>query len=93
VSEDVLDRDHRPQNGHLVGKVISAGGSVDNPPGVESWESVLTRAQSALAKATTRATNGPVVLVSHDAVNSLPLTFLDPNARQTPVQYNNRPAA
>lgn len=69
VSDDLLDRDHGPQNGQLVDTVIAARGSVDNAPCAESWESVLTRAQSALAKATTRATNGPVVLVSHDAVN------------------------
>jgi hypothetical protein len=42
VSDDLLDRDHGPQNGHLVDTVIAAWGSVDNAPGVESWESVLT---------------------------------------------------
>jgi broad specificity phosphatase PhoE len=39
---------------------------------------VLVRARSALAKATPRIMNGPIVLVSHDAVNSALLAFLDP---------------
>jgi broad specificity phosphatase PhoE len=78
VSEDLVDRDYGPQNGQLVEKVNAIWGSVDNAPGVEPWGSVLTRAQSALAEAATRANNGPVVLVSHDAVNSALLAFLDP---------------
>jgi broad specificity phosphatase PhoE len=79
VSDDLLDRDYGPQNGRLVEEVNATWGSVDNAPGVETWESVLARAQSALAKAATSATKGPIVLVSHDAVNCALLAFLDPN--------------
>jgi broad specificity phosphatase PhoE len=78
VSNDLLDRDYGPQNGYLVDEVEAVWDSVDNAPGVEPWDSVLARAQSALAKATTLAMNGPVVLVSHDAVNCALLAFLDP---------------
>jgi broad specificity phosphatase PhoE len=78
VSDDLLDRDYGPQNGRLVDEVKTAWGSVDNAPGVEPRESVLARAQSALVTATVRAVNGPVVLVSHDAVNSALLASLDP---------------
>jgi broad specificity phosphatase PhoE len=77
TSDDLIDRDYGPQNGGLVAEVIAAWGSVDNAPGVESWASVLTRAQSALAKATAQTMNAPVVLVSHDAFNSALLAFLD----------------
>jgi broad specificity phosphatase PhoE len=78
LSDDLLDRDYGPQNGHRLDEVDATWGSVDNAPGVEPWESVLARGQSALDKATTRAMNGPVVLVSHDAVNSALLAFLNP---------------
>jgi broad specificity phosphatase PhoE len=78
VSDDLLDRDYGPHTGHLVDEVNAAWGSVDHAPGVEPWESVLARARSALAEAASRAMHGPVVLVSHDAVNSALLSFLDP---------------
>jgi broad specificity phosphatase PhoE len=78
VSEDLLDRNYGPHNGHRLEEVNETWGSVDNAPGVEPQESVLARAQSALAKAGNRVGNGPVVLVGHDAVNSALLAFLDP---------------
>jgi broad specificity phosphatase PhoE len=78
MCNDLIDRDFGPQNGRLVDEVTATWGSVDDAPGVEPWESVLARAQSALAKATTRTMNGGVVLVSHDAVNSALLASLDP---------------
>jgi broad specificity phosphatase PhoE len=78
VCTDLMDRDFGPHNGRLVGEVTATWGSVDNAPGVEPWESVLARAESALAKASTRTMNGRVVLVSHDAVNSALLASLDP---------------
>jgi broad specificity phosphatase PhoE len=79
VSDDLVDRDYGPQNGRLVEEVNATWGSVDNAPGVEAWESVLARARSALTKVTTSAVEDPVVLVSHDAINSALLAFLDPN--------------
>lgn len=84
VSDDLVDRDYGPQNARLVEEVNAEWGSVDNAPGVESWESVLARAQAALAKATTAAMKGPVVLVSHDAVNCALLSFLDPKSWPEP---------
>ena len=79
LCDDLLDRDYGPHNGQLADEVTTTWGSVDNAPGVEPRGSVLARAQSALDEAGARATNGPVVLVSHDAVNSALLAFLDPN--------------
>jgi probable phosphoglycerate mutase len=78
VTDDLIDRDYGPQNGHLIDEVKATWGSVDDAPGVEPWNSVLARAQSALAQATARAMSGRVVLVSHDAINSALLAFLDP---------------
>jgi broad specificity phosphatase PhoE len=78
LSDDLLDRDYGPLNGRLVREVNETWGSIENAPGVESWDSVLARAQSALALASSPAMDGPVVLVSHDAVNSALLAFLDP---------------
>jgi len=75
--DDLLDRDYGPQNGRPVDEVIETWGSVDHAPGVEPWDSVLIRARSALAEAAVRSQDGPVVLVSHDAVNSALLAFLD----------------
>lgn len=73
LCDDLLDRDYGPHNGQLADEVTTTWGSVDNAPGVEPRGSVLARAQSALDEAGARATNGPVVLVSHDAVNSAPV--------------------
>jgi broad specificity phosphatase PhoE len=84
VSVDLLDRDYGPQNGHLVDEVNATWGSVDEAPGVEPQGSVLARARVALAKAAARATNGPIVLVSHDAVNSALLAFLEPERWPSP---------
>lgn len=84
VSDDLLDRDYGPQNGRLVEDVNATWGSIDNAPGVEPLESVLAHARSALAKVTPRVSNGPIVLVSHDAVNSALLAFLDPKRWPVP---------
>ena len=78
VSDYLLDRDYGPHNGQPADEVVAAWGSVDNAPGVEPWDSVLVRARSALAEAAVRGRDGPVVLVSHDALNSALLAFLDP---------------
>jgi broad specificity phosphatase PhoE len=84
VSDELIDRDYGPQNGRLLEDVNAAWGSVDNAPGVEPWESVLDRARVALAEAGTRAMDGPVVLVSHDAINSALLAFLEPTRWSEP---------
>jgi broad specificity phosphatase PhoE len=76
--DDLLDRDYGPQNGRLVDEVTARWGSVDQAPGVEPWPSVLARGRAALDEVTDLAVNGPVVLVSHDAVNSALLASLDP---------------
>jgi broad specificity phosphatase PhoE len=84
VSGDLLDRDYGPQNGQLLKDVIDIWGDVDNAPGVEPREAVLARARSALAKASPRIMHGPIVLVSHDAINSALLAFLDPRRWPAP---------
>jgi broad specificity phosphatase PhoE len=53
-------------------------------PGVEPRESVLARGRAALATAALRAVEGPVVLVGHDAVNSVLLAYLDPTRGTEP---------
>ena len=78
VCDGLIDRDYGPQNGRPAHEVTTTWGSVDHAPGVEPWGSVLARAQSALAKATSQTMSGGVVLVSHDAVNSALLASLDP---------------
>jgi hypothetical protein len=84
VNDKIRDRDG-PPNGHLVEEVNATWGSVGNAPGVESRESVLARARSALTEATTGARHGSVVLVSHDAINSALLAFLDPDRWPEPT--------
>jgi broad specificity phosphatase PhoE len=86
VSEDLLDRDYGPQNGRLIEDVITSWGSVDDAPGVEPLASVLVRARSALAMATARILDGPIVLVGHDAVNSSLLAWLDPGRWSAPAE-------
>jgi broad specificity phosphatase PhoE len=78
ICDELLDRDYGPQNGRPAEEVEAEWGSVDKAPGVEPWESVLERGQTALAEVASRATDAPVVLVSHDAFNSALLASLDP---------------
>ena len=82
--ETTLNAGGRLRGHSALEDVNAAWGSVDNAPGVEPWESVLDRARVALAEAGTRAMDGPVVLVSHDAINSALLAFLEPTRWSEP---------
>lgn len=79
VDERLADRDYGPWAGSIEADVIAQYGSVDLAPGVESTTVVIERARACLDDQVAYLGDGSVVLVSHDAVNRLLLTELDPD--------------
>lgn len=78
VDRRLADRDYGPWAGSLEADVIAQYGSIDDAPGVESTAAVVERARSCLDDQVGYLGGGPVVLVSHDAVNRPLLADLDP---------------
>lgn len=76
VEPRLADRDFGQWAGHLRSHVVDLFGSVDQAPGVEPPEAVLTRARAVLDEQSVGG--GPVVLVTHDALVRALLTHLDP---------------
>ncbi|WP_337007353.1 MULTISPECIES: histidine phosphatase family protein [unclassified Microbacterium] len=74
------DRDYGPWTGHVKADVVSEWGSVDAAPGVEEENVVLGRALQAL-KALTYRDDGPVGVVTHDAVIRPILESIQPGIR------------
>ena len=72
------DRDYGPQTGLPRVDVEQRYGSVDSAPGVESRELLTDRVCRAFFELVGEVDDGPLVLVSHDAVNSVLLARLDP---------------
>ena len=72
------DRDYGPWAGTTEAEVVSEFGSLDDAPGVESRHALLARAREALDAVLPLLTEGPVVLVAHDAVNRALLADLAP---------------
>ncbi|HTW10700.1 MAG TPA: histidine phosphatase family protein [Acidimicrobiales bacterium] len=72
------DRFYGEWAGVSVKEVIERWGSLDLAPGVEAVAEVRERALAALADAALEAKGGPVVVVSHDAVNRIALCGLEP---------------
>ncbi|WP_025157738.1 histidine phosphatase family protein [Leifsonia aquatica] len=72
------DRDYGPWTGHLMAEVVAEFGSVDAAPGVEPSSRVLERAFPALDLLVTAA-DGPVCVVTHDAVIRPILRAVDPD--------------
>jgi len=73
------DRDYGPWNGKRRTEVIRRYGSIDAAPGVEPFAAVASRAHIAIEHLVDHYGRGPLVLVSHDAVNRALLEQLDPS--------------
>lgn len=79
VDDDLVDRDYGRWTGQVTAEVVQQWGSLDAAPGVEPTAGVRDRAKRALDSQIPFLGPQPVVLVSHDAVNSELLSFLDPS--------------
>ena len=79
ASSDVrlMDRDYGQWAGERLQDVRERWGDVDAAPGVETLPSVEQRVRSLLDEVARSLTEGPVVLVAHDAVNRILLASLD----------------
>lgn len=77
VDQRLTDRDYGPWAGQREDAVVAEWGPLDGAPGVERAESVAKRALAALDAQ--RTDDGPVVMVSHEAVNRALLRTLDPD--------------
>ena len=76
------DRDYGPQTGRPRTEVESEYGSVDSAPGVEPADALAERARRAFFELVAEFGPGPLVMVSHDAVNQALLRQLDPSLGQ-----------
>lgn len=72
------DRDYGPQTGEIKTEVIDRWGSVDDAPGVEPLSAVVARVRPALDALPREIADGPVVIVTHDAVIRALVHDLDP---------------
>lgn len=79
IDDRLIDRDYGNWSGTLESDVVAKFGSLDNAPGVEPRDSVIDRAFAAVDAQTQFLAIGPVVAVTHDAVNRLLLTALRPD--------------
>lgn len=68
VDARLNDRDYGEWTGELRSEVVRRFGRVDAAPGVEPRSDVFERVWPAVVDAAQTAADGPVVLVSHDAV-------------------------
>ncbi|QLL10255.1 histidine phosphatase family protein [Mycobacterium vicinigordonae] len=73
------DRDYGPMTGLRRDDVEHRYGSVDSAPGVESRTALADRARRAFFELVAELGPGPVVMVSHDAFNTVLLEQLDPS--------------
>jgi broad specificity phosphatase PhoE/predicted GNAT family acetyltransferase len=73
------DRDYGPWNGKPRTEVVRRYRSIDAAPGVEPFAAVASRARIAIEQLVDHYGCGPLVLVSHDAVNRALLEQLDPS--------------
>jgi broad specificity phosphatase PhoE len=79
VDVRLVDRDYGPVTGLRREEVEHRYGSVDSAPGVESRTALAARVQRAFFELVSEFSSGPIVLVSHDAVNTVLLAKLDPS--------------
>ncbi len=86
VEDRLNDRDYGPQTGLLRADVETRYGSVDAAPGVEPLAALTKRVRQAFSELVDELAPGPVVMVSHDAVNRALLGQLDP--RLTDVEQD-----
>jgi probable phosphoglycerate mutase len=73
------DRDYGPWTAQPRAEVVRRYGSVDAAPGVEPLAAVAARARTAFEQLAREHDSGPLVSVSHDAVNRALLAQLDPS--------------
>jgi broad specificity phosphatase PhoE len=78
VDRGLIDRDYGPWAGESEDAVVAEWGSLEQAPGAESAQSVASRARAVLDAQIPDLAAGPVVLVSHDAVNRALLSELNP---------------
>ncbi len=78
TDERLNDRDYGPWTGKGKADVERQFGSVDAAPGVEPADEVFTRARAAFLELVAEAGSGPLVLVSHDAINRPLLRAFEP---------------
>jgi broad specificity phosphatase PhoE len=79
VDERLRDRFYGELAGYSIEQVEERFGSVDAAPGVESYQALAVRAEMAFFDAAARAqAEGPVALVTHDAVVRALLGLLVP---------------
>jgi len=78
VDTRLNDRDYGPWTGRPRADVEYRFGSVDQAPGVEPAAAVPTRAWAAWSELTSEYSDGPLVMVSHDAFNTALLCTIDP---------------
>lgn len=78
VDERLNDRDYGPWTGQPRAEVEQRFGSIDDAPGVEPAAAVAARALAAWTELTSEYSDGPLVMVSHDAFNTGLLGTLDP---------------
>jgi broad specificity phosphatase PhoE len=76
LDADLADRDYGEWAGHSLVSVEARFGSLDNAPGVEPLDQFVARVTSALTRAAEHASEAPVVVVAHDAVNRHALAAL-----------------
>ncbi len=78
VDARLNDRDYGPWTGKVKADVLQQFGSLDDAPGVEPSDAVTARARTAFFELIAEFRTGPLVLVSHDAINRALLAALDP---------------
>lgn len=83
TDERLLDRAYGQFDGHSADEVKEQYGSLDDAPGVETAEAVADRAQAVLDDLINAGEEGPVAIVSHDAVIRILLDKLTPSPRHT----------
>lgn len=76
LEPDLMDRDYGAWAGNSSEDVIARWGSIDDAPGVEPIGSVTRRAIAALDRVADRRR---VVMVAHEAVNTVLLSHLEPS--------------
>jgi broad specificity phosphatase PhoE len=77
VENQLIDRDYGKWSGWRADEICIKWGSLDNAPGVEPRDLVLSRARNALEAIADRTEDGAVV-VAHDAINRLLISSFDP---------------
>lgn len=91
VEAGVIDRDYGDWAGCLETEVVARFGEVGAAPGVEPVTAVVRRARAVLDAHRDALARGPVVVVSHDAVNRALLADLAPHLG-TPSHLRQRTA-